>query len=627
MKQIMKSPFHKFCVSLNIIPKEYICSLSQYELVIWLIRFLEEKIIPAVNNNGEVVEELQNLYVELKNFVDNYFDNLDVQEEINNKLDEMTESGYFTNLFLNYLNISHVFNTTEEMINSEILVSGQTIKTLGYYNIFDDGGAFFKITNEKNPEIYQIPLKNNLYANIIYTDTLNIKQIGAKSDETIDNTEIFNNAINYFKNIFIPGENFWLKNIVINKSVKISGIYNQTTLKRYEDIEGDFIKISSNFTEFSNITLMGDRASSEKILNGLVLNGEKDSHIIIENVNIYSFTGDGLQNYNAENRIINLYTYRNNGNGILNAGSDGIFQNITASFNYACGIREQGASDRWITCKAFGNGETYNVNTPHNKNGYGFRISDSYGSQFIECDAQENYSHGFYVSSYKNASLISCNSDNNGMINKTTPDEADYVKKFGFMFTNCEKCKLIGFTNNFRYSTLNVRWQYASISFGDTNINNCSFEITSLNQIEEIYIENYNDRTNILNNKNNYFKLNNINYPSKFKGQIKIINDDYDTSRLDFEMKDSENYYRIVRSTDNSLRIAQYNNNNGIIENGNIIQINQNNGLILGSNSLGFFGTTPVTKATLKENASDLDSAIQLINDIKANLIRLGLCN
>jgi hypothetical protein len=47
----------------------------------------------------ETVDEYIAKFVELKDFVDDYFDNLDVQEEINNKLDSMVEDGTLATLF------------------------------------------------------------------------------------------------------------------------------------------------------------------------------------------------------------------------------------------------------------------------------------------------------------------------------------------------------------------------------------------------------------------------------------------------------------------------------------------------------------------------------------------------
>ena len=91
-------PFPKFCCSIGMIPTSYKVSLTYEEQLLWLCDFLENTVIPTVNNNGQAVEELQNLFVTLTNYVDNYFDNLDVQQEINNKLDAMVEDGTLANI-------------------------------------------------------------------------------------------------------------------------------------------------------------------------------------------------------------------------------------------------------------------------------------------------------------------------------------------------------------------------------------------------------------------------------------------------------------------------------------------------------------------------------------------------
>ena len=90
--------FPQFINNLGIIPTSYKDSMSYYETLAWLCKYLEETVIPTVNQNGEAVEELQALYVQLKNYVEHYFDNLDVQEEINNKLDEMANDGTLANI-------------------------------------------------------------------------------------------------------------------------------------------------------------------------------------------------------------------------------------------------------------------------------------------------------------------------------------------------------------------------------------------------------------------------------------------------------------------------------------------------------------------------------------------------
>lgn len=113
-----KVTFPKFMNTLGIIPTSYKDSMNYYENVAWLCKFLEETVIPTVNENGNAVQELQNLYVELNSYVSHYFDSLDVQEEINNKLDEMTENGTISALINN-----EIFNE----LNNKVLQNSLNI--------------------------------------------------------------------------------------------------------------------------------------------------------------------------------------------------------------------------------------------------------------------------------------------------------------------------------------------------------------------------------------------------------------------------------------------------------------------------------------------------------------------
>ena len=118
-------PFTRFIYTIGELPTSYLMSMTYEEQLIWLCNYLEKTVIPAINNNGQAVEELQNLYVELKSYVDNYFDNLDVQEEINNKLDDMAESGELADIInqeiFSDLNdeITALDNKTGELSNLE----------------------------------------------------------------------------------------------------------------------------------------------------------------------------------------------------------------------------------------------------------------------------------------------------------------------------------------------------------------------------------------------------------------------------------------------------------------------------------------------------------------------------
>lgn len=74
------------------LPLVYDDSLTYQELLYKLIAKINE-VVESQNQTNENFDELYALFIQLKEYVDNYFKNLDVQKEINNKLDEMAKDG------------------------------------------------------------------------------------------------------------------------------------------------------------------------------------------------------------------------------------------------------------------------------------------------------------------------------------------------------------------------------------------------------------------------------------------------------------------------------------------------------------------------------------------------------
>ena len=148
------SPFAHFCCTIGNLPTSYMISLTYEEQLLWLCQYLEKTVIPAVNTNAEAVAELQNLYIQLKEYVDNYFTNLDVQQEINNKLDEMAKSGQLADIIAQYIQLQGLlcYNSVADMKNAKNLVNGSFAKTYGFYSYNDGGGSFYKIRNILNTE-------------------------------------------------------------------------------------------------------------------------------------------------------------------------------------------------------------------------------------------------------------------------------------------------------------------------------------------------------------------------------------------------------------------------------------------------------------------------------------------
>ena len=95
-----------------------------------------QKLMKAVNDvisNENMVEDdmtnIFNAFTELQNYINNYFDNLDLQNEVNVKLDEMAENGTLTNLIKNYVDpiqeefedsINQQFASYKNQVNSDL---------------------------------------------------------------------------------------------------------------------------------------------------------------------------------------------------------------------------------------------------------------------------------------------------------------------------------------------------------------------------------------------------------------------------------------------------------------------------------------------------------------------------
>ena len=94
------------------------------------------KIINSENTLGTQMENVTNAFIELQNYVNNYFENLDVQEEINNKLNEMAEDGTLQEIIGKYFKeinnkIEQLENKLENNINEmedEIKINGKSVE-------------------------------------------------------------------------------------------------------------------------------------------------------------------------------------------------------------------------------------------------------------------------------------------------------------------------------------------------------------------------------------------------------------------------------------------------------------------------------------------------------------------
>jgi hypothetical protein len=165
-------PFVRFCAAS--VPMVFDNSLSYYECLCALTKKLQE-IVDVVNVNAEQLQGLQDSFNELKAYVDNYFDNLDVQAEINAKLDEMAEGGQLAAIIAQFLAAAPVFgyDTISDMSNATNLANGCIARVLGNTTASAGDGAYYKVRTKEQGEtadgFYKVAIGNTLIADRIIT--------------------------------------------------------------------------------------------------------------------------------------------------------------------------------------------------------------------------------------------------------------------------------------------------------------------------------------------------------------------------------------------------------------------------------------------------------------------------
>lgn len=96
---------------------------DNYGLYCKIVEYLNN-VIKNENTVESNVSELYNAFVSLNDYVSDYFDNLDVQEEINKKLDEMAESGVLQDI------VNNLFNEIETNVNNQLIAVNNKVDAL-----------------------------------------------------------------------------------------------------------------------------------------------------------------------------------------------------------------------------------------------------------------------------------------------------------------------------------------------------------------------------------------------------------------------------------------------------------------------------------------------------------------
>lgn len=309
-------PFLRFCYTVGILPTAYKITFTYEEQVLECIRFIKEEVIPTINNNANVTKELQEKFVELVNYVETYLENLDVQSEINNKLDEMAEQGTLQEIIAQYIQLQGLlcYDTVNDMKNATNLVNGSFTKTYGFYEKNDEGGAFYKIRTITNEDIVDnktlIPISNNnlLVAELMKSSSMNVKQFGAKGNGTYDDTLSIQKALNTSNEIIIPEtNNFYLisDNLTINNNQIIKGYGEKSKLLMPDGLEKSIFDIRN----VKNIIIENLKLCNETYQTGTNPNLSKNKIIYTEEVENITIKNCFFEN--AYSRGIQIFKTKN----------------------------------------------------------------------------------------------------------------------------------------------------------------------------------------------------------------------------------------------------------------------------------------------------------------------------
>lgn len=138
----------------------------------------------------------QKKFDDLYNYVNNYFDNLDVQDEINKKLDEMSADGTLATILGLYS--VRVFDTFDSATKN---VANITYKVLGRHSINDGGASFWKTQLTEPTDMYYEKY-GNVY-HVLVQSPINVVACGCvDTDGKIDVDKL--NSIRPRNGIFFP---------------------------------------------------------------------------------------------------------------------------------------------------------------------------------------------------------------------------------------------------------------------------------------------------------------------------------------------------------------------------------------------------------------------------------------
>lgn len=546
-------------------------ALTDYELFCKMMEYVKQ----FANDNEEFKKRIEDL--------ETYVYNLNIQEAVNNKLDEMALDGTLENIISQYLalKITYTFNNIASMKAATNLIAGSFTKTNGFYSLDDKGGAYYYVRNVTNSDVVDeitiIALSdNNLVAELLITDKMSVKQFGAKGDGTNDDTDNIQLCLNNCKDVLIENGTYMIDasdSIKPASNTKIE--INNATLKAIANNLDTYYVVDlddvDNVIITGNGTVEGDKASHTGATGewGHCIRIENEStNITIKDISLINGWGDGIYVGSCENVLLdNLLINGNRRNGI--SITDGSYVKVVN-----CKIiNTQGTAPESAIDIEPNNGDTCEFITIEN------------------CLIKDNKEYGIasansYYASHPNA-LNTISIINNKIINCKIGIKPEYINKLIISNNIINSNATVGINmgnqndaiisnNNFIGNGFGISTFLANRNIIDNNIISNS---TTTNPAINFQGSNYNRITNnkIYNNQRG------INVTSTTTSGNTIYSSYNNIENNDIYDNSTGNV-----GTYNNISINNYSTYN-VIKNNNFVGVNNNNGynIYVGSSNAG----------------------------------------
>ena len=235
-----KIPKFRRCVLQNFpFIEEDFDALTDYELLCKVVQYLN-MVIDKVNDLSKIEQE----FSELKSYVENYFANLDVQDEINVKLEDMAESGDLATIIAEFLELAPVFGylTISDMASATNLSNGSIARVLGNSSAADGDGAFYHVREKESGEsadgVYKVAIGDDLIADRIADGNLNaaVSDINLAIDDVNEEINKINNRKTHDIKFVRDNENY-------DPTFDLTSDYNGLSFEMLKQINGNFPSI------------------------------------------------------------------------------------------------------------------------------------------------------------------------------------------------------------------------------------------------------------------------------------------------------------------------------------------------------------------------------------------------